>query len=588
METEWNLQLLYKNIDDPQIEKDIRENKKAISLFINKWKNNSAYKKDPAVLASALKEYEQLLEEYGILDKPFYHLSLMRILDQEDPKLKAKENKLHEVYTELRNELQFFMLNISRIPKRHQSKFLNYKPLSKYKHFLEQLFKSSQYLLSDKEEKIFNIKSKTSYSNWVSMIDELLSKQTLEVIDEQGKKQTVPYSEVSKYTNSTNKKVRDYAAKQYLKINKRYAEIAEFEINSVLENKNISDQYRKIPRPDTLRHLDDDIETEIVDTLTQVVTKNFDIPQKLYKIKAELLKQNKLAYYERNVPVLTEEKTYSYEDSFKLVRKVFGNLDPEFKKYLENFSKNGQYDVFPQKGKSGGAACISMGNKRYPTYILLNHTDKLYDVLTLAHESGHGIHSEYSNIQSPLNSGHSTATAEVASTFFEDFVLSEILKDADKDLKKSLIIKKLDDEVNTIFRQIACYNFETQLHKQFREKGYLSLNNISDLFSEEMNRYCGEYVEIDEHMAHGWLYWSHIRTFFYVYSYASGLLISKSLQALVREDPKNIEKVKAFFKAGTSKSPKDIFLDMNIDISKKVFWENGINEIRKQLEEIKN
>lgn len=585
MKTDWNLSHLYKNINDPQIEKDVEINIKAVEGFIYQWKDNDEYLSTPKVLKLALDDYESLLTEYGILDKPSYYIFLQRALDQENPQLKAKENKIHEISLKLENDIQFFLLNISKIPKELQTSFLNYPSLSEYKHFLEHLFRSSQYLLTDNEEKIFNLKSKTSHSNWVSMIEELLSKQTLTVLNEDKEKVTIPYSETSKYLNSIHKEVRDYTAKEFLKINKKYLEIAEFEINSVLEDKKLSDDYRRISRPDLLRHLSDDIDSEVVDTLVQVITENFDIPQRFYKLKAKLLKQKKLKYYERNVPVLTKEKSYSYIDTINIVKQVFGNLDLEFKEHINNFSINGQYDFFPKKGKEGGAFCISVG-KKYPTYILLNHKEKLEDVLTLAHESGHGIHTEYSNIQNSLNSGNSTATAEVASTFFEDFVLSEILKDADEEVRKSLMIKKLDDDISTIFRQVACYNFETQLHKSFKDKGYLSIDNISDIFTKEMNRYCGNAVEDDEHMKYGWLYWSHIRRFFYVYSYASGLLISKSLQALVREDPKFVENVKTFFKSGTSKSPKDIFLAMGIDISKKDFWEKGVSEIRKLLDEV--
>jgi oligoendopeptidase F len=587
MKTKWNLKQLYSDIDDLQIQKDIERSIKEVNKFVSKWKDNKEYMKDPKVLAKALKEYEKLLEEPGICDKPSYYLFLKSSLNKQDTKIKAKQNKLHDISLKLANDIQFFSINISKIPVSKHSLFLKEPLLEKYTNYLKNNFKWAKYTLSDKEERIFNIKSKTSHTNWKKMTSELLSKQTLKVLDEDGNKKEISYNEVSKYLQSTKKKVRDYAAKQLYKVNNRYEEIAEFEINSILENKKINDEYRNIPRPDTSRNLSNGMEDLVVDTLKEVVTQSFDISQRYYKLKAKILKQKKLAYYERTVSVSKLQKEYTFEQSFKLVHRTFEKLDKEFSEILNMYISNGHFDVYPKKGKSGGAYCIDIGGK-YPTYILLNHNNKMKDVLTIAHETGHGIHSEYSNKQNPLNQGYSIATAEVASTFFEDFVLDEISKDYSKKEKGELLMEKVGDDISTILRQIACYNFEWELHKSFREEGYLSTEKIAKIFTTCMSEYLGDSVDKDKYMKLGWLGWSHIRRFFYVYSYASGLLVSKYLQNIVKEDPKNIKLVKEFFKAGNSKSTKDIFLDMGIDISKREFWQKGIDEIRENLEELES
>ena len=143
-------------------------------------------------------------------------------------------------------------------------------------------------------------------------------------------------------------------------------------------------------------------------------------------------------------------------------------MDEDFYDIISDFERGQQYNVFPKEGKSGGAFCVSVG-KDLPTYILLNHTNKLNDVLTIAHESGHGIHSELSKSQSELNSGYPTSLAEVASTFFEDFVLEEILKDSTDDVRKVILNQKVNNDISTIFRQIAFLNFEKELHGEFRK-----------------------------------------------------------------------------------------------------------------------
>jgi oligoendopeptidase F len=221
-----------------------------------------------------------------------------------------------------------------------------------------------------------------------------------------------------------------------------------------------------------------------------------------------------------------------------------------------------------------------------PTYVLLNHNDKLNDVTTIAHEMGHAINSELmKEKQSALNFGTILSTAEVASTFMEDFVLDELMKEADDELKLALLMMKLNDFVTTIFRQVACYRFEQELHLALREKGYLSKGEIGSLFRKHMVSYMGDAVEQSEGSENWWIYWLHIREFFYVYSYALGLLISKTLQASVKNDKAYIHKVKEFLSAGTSDSPKNIFLKFGIDIAKREFWETGIAEINALLRE---
>src|SRR5690606_849414 len=205
-----------------------------------------------------------------------------------------------------------------------------------------------------------------------------------------------------------------------------------------------------------------------------------------------------------------------------------------------------------------------------------------------AHEVGHGIHFQLSKAQNSLNFGATLSTAEVASTFMEDFVLEEILRDADDELKLNILMMKLNDDTSTILRQVAIYNFERDLHEEFNKNGYLSKEEIGGLFLKNMAAYMGDSVKLNRGSENWWIYVSHIRNFFYVFSYANGLLISKSLQESVKEDPKFISKVKEFFKSGKSESTKDIFMKLGIDISDKEFWNNGLERIENLLSETEN
>lgn len=581
----WNLRPLFAGDNDPQIEKKRKIVAKKSHAFINTWKDRTDYLEDPAILRQALDQYESWKRHVGADGDEGYYFWLRTQQDQNDPKLKARFNKIEEFSKKLENESQFFYLRIARIKPELQRRFLEHEGLARYRHFLERVFAESRYHLSEPEEKILNLKLATSSSNWTKMTAGFLSKEECAVITEDGKRKVMPFSELVGLMNSKKKRVRDTAAQAFNDILAKNVDVAESEINSVFANKKIDDELRGAQRPDTLRHIADDIESEVVDSLIESVSKRFAISSRYYALKAKLLKVKKLAYHERNVEYGAMTGHYPYARSVDLVHTVLGKLDAEFADIFAGFIENGQIDAYPKKGKDSGAFCIHHLMVQ-PTFILLNHADKLHDVLTMAHELGHGINNELiKKKQHALDFGTPTSTAEVASTFMEDFVLDEIMHAADDELRLAIMMQKLNDDVSSIFRQVACYRFEQELHEDFRAKGYLSKEEIGRLFQKHMAAYMGRSVEQSEGSENWWVYWNHIRYFFYVYSYASGLLISKSLQNSVKQDPAFIHKVREFLSAGLSDSPKNIFGRLGIDISDKRFWDKGLDEVENLLDE---
>jgi oligoendopeptidase F len=583
--TAWNLTPLFEGDNDPRIEKGLRIVEQKSYEFINKWKPRKDYLRDPAVLKQALDEYESWSRHYGTDGSAGYYFLLRTQQDKNDSGLKAKFNKTEEFSRRIQNDIQFFHLRIGKIRRKAQREFLEYPPLKKYRHFLGRIFAESQFLLTEPEEKILNLKASTSYSNWVKMTSGFLAEEEGKVVLEDGSREIKTFSEILSLMNSKSSGTRDSAAKAFNGILKRHVKVAEAELNSILANKKVDDELRGIPRPDFARHISDDIDSEIVDALIKAVADRFSIPRRFYRMKAKLIGVKRLKYHERNVECGNISREYPYRETLTLVLKVFKNLDVRFAKILDGYIRNGQMDVYPKKGKSGGAFCMHH-LITHPTYILINHTGKLSDVLTLAHELGHGINNELvRERQNALNFGTPLSTAEVASTFMEDFVLQEILKRADDELRLSIMMMKLNDDMSTVFRQVACYSFEQELHREFGQKGYLSKEEIGKLFRKHMAAYMGDAVEQSKSSENWWVYWSHIRSFFYVYSYASGLLISKSLQHSVKEDPAFVLKVKRFLSAGLSDSPKNIFRDLGIDIADKGFWEKGLDEVESLLQE---
>lgn len=581
----WNLAPLFAGDDDPSVERKRKHIEQKSYQFINSWNNRRDYLKDPLILKQALDEYEEWKRWCGTDGDEGYYFYLRSQQDQNDPKLKARLNKIEDFSRKLGNDIQFFYLRIAKIPRQRQELFLRHEALEKYRHFLDRIFAESRYLLSESEEKILNLASATSYANWVRMTSGFLAKEERSVLLEDGRKEIQSFSGILSLMNSRKKGVRDAAARAFNDVLSRHAETAEAELNSVLAHKKVEDELRKVPRPDLSRHISDDIDSDVVDALVRSVSDRFGISSRYYALKAKLLNVRRLRYHERNVDYGTIQTRYSYDKTLRMMRAVCRKLDPEFLRILEDFERNGQFDVYPAKGKANGAFCAHHLISQ-PTFILLNHTDKLHDVLTFAHELGHGINNELiRKKQHSLNFGTPTSTAEVASTFMEDFVLEEILRESDAEQRLAIMVMKLNDDISTIFRQIACYRFEQELHHDYRQKGYLSKEEIGGLFQTHMAAYMGSAVEQSPGSENWWVYWSHIRYFFYVYSYASGLLISKSLQRSVKESPGHIGQVKEFLSAGLAESPKNIFAKLGIDITDCGFWDQGLDEVEQHLVE---
>ena len=549
---------------------------KITKRFVEKWQNREDYLQDPPILKEALDEYNEWEEKYAGGGDEAYRVVLENALDQNNPELKAKYNKFHEAIVDLYNSIQFFPLKIAKISLEKQQLFLDASELQDYRYFLEGQFKIGKYLLSEKEEKILNLKSKVSYGNWVDMTSSFLSKE-----EREGKS----FSEISSLLSDGDKKTRDKAAVWFNDILEKRIDTGEHEINSILETAKVDLKLRGYKRPDEPQHIGDDIETEVIDALLEAVTSSFDISQKYYELKAKLLGLEKLEYHERNVPFGKAEKEYSFDDAIDLVREAFEDLNPFFADTFNDFVTNGHFDVYPKKNKISGAGCWS-NLKTQPSFIHLNFTGKLRDVTTIAHEMGHAIHNKLiEQSQKAIYCDVSLATAETASTFMEDFVTREILKDADDELRLALQLEQLNDLVSSVQRQTACYKFEQELHAVFAEKGYLSKEKIGEMFQKHMKSYMGDFVEQSEGSQNWWIYWGHIRRFFYVYSYASGLLISKSLQKKVKADPDFINEVTRVLSFGISKSPKDAFAQVGVDITDPEFWKRGLNEEKSLLED---
>ncbi|MEQ1500127.1 MAG: M3 family oligoendopeptidase [Parcubacteria group bacterium] len=575
LRAEWDLSLLYKSPNDPQIDKDIDFAEKAYVVFSKKYKNKTDYLHDEDKLLKALKDYEAILDIPA--SKPAFYLHLAQDKNSKDETVRAKANLVSQRLQKISNLTVFFEINLSKIPKGLQKKFLTSKKLLHFNFFLKRIFKNSKFLLTEPEEKILSLKSLTSRSLWVQALRKIKSKQTIE---HRGKEIPMPEAE-SIIKDIPTQKERAELSNKIMEKYYSLADIAESEINAVVTDKKIDDELRgfKEAYDGTILGYENDEKTVL--SLVKTVTDNFHLSQKFYTIKAKMLGLKKLYYADRVAFVGKNNKKVTFEESKEILSKLFTSVDPKFGEILEKFVSNGQIDAFPKVGKTGGAYCSS--DHGQPTFVLLNHTDSLDSLSTFAHEMGHAIHSEFSKTQPVLYEGYSTATAEVASTLFEYFLFYDQFEKLSEKEKIIALHDKIQDDIATVFRQIACFNFELEMHNTIRKNGNVSHGELAKMMNKHMKSYIGGVVELQEKDGYFFVGWPHIRNFFYVYTYAFGQLTSKVLYQKYKEDKSYIEKIKKFLSAGGSLSPEDIFKSIGLDLRNPEFWKEGIKSIEEDI-----
>ncbi|MEI6462608.1 MAG: M3 family metallopeptidase [bacterium] len=580
----WKLDSFYKSIKDPKIIEDLNEFKKESKALAKKWSNNDLYLTDPKALLKLMDQVNKFEEDYAYGGKPAYYIDLMHFLDSQNTEILGLYNLAQNYLIEASNDLHFITMKLSGLSEKQQNIFLKDKTLTKYHKYLRDIFKFSIHVLPEKEQNIVNELSDLSSGAWNRMLTGILSNEEALIEDAKGKEKKYNFEKIIDLFNSKDKVLRDNASKAFNKILGKYTKVAEAEFNATLGYKEKIDKIKGFSLPEEERLLSDDVESKIVDNLREVIKENIDIPRRYYKVKAKLLGLKKLGYHERGLEYEKGLKTYTLDTSINEISRVFESIDIEFKDIFNGFINTNKVDTESKKGKSGGAFCFH-SNTKTPTYILMNYHNKLEDLLTLAHESGHGINNELiKKEQMGIYLSTPPSTAEIASTFFEDTVVNDLISKASKEEKLSILLKKLDMDIASTFRQIAFYNFELSVHKLYRAKHYISHEEIGSIFKKEMEDYMGEAVRQDKGSENWWIYVPHFRYYFYVYSYAFGILISKYMENRMKKDPKYTKSLKYFLSAGTSDDVKNIMKNIGVDIYSKEVWRDGIKEIRENIE----
>jgi oligoendopeptidase F len=577
IKTVWDLKLLYKNEKDPHIEKDMKKLEEALEKFAKKYQNNHRYLQDEKILEQALKDWEITLNKAS--DRPILYFHYLKDIQAENSYAESQMNLLSDRLAKASNKILFFDLNLSKIEDKKKRQFLLSSRLKRYHYYLKLIFDNAKYNLSESEEKILNFEHLPARSMWISGQEKLLNIQTvpyknkkIPIFEALSLSKTLPTPERRKLYNSINAQLKSISF------------FAESEINAIYTQKKILDELRGFKEPWQATFLNYQSDEKSILNLIETVTEHFHLSHRFYLLKKKLLKEKFLQYADREAPVGKNKRQFPFDQTVQITLSAFRKIDEWYANTLQNFLKNGQIDVFPRKGKTGGAYCSHSSNN--PTFVLLNHTNNYRNVITLAHEMGHAFHGEKSKSQPIIYEHYVIPVAETASTLFENFVFEEIFETLTQKEKIIALHDRISDAVSTVFRQIACFNFEKELHQKIRSKGALSKEEMASIHNKHMSSYLGLSVKMQEEDGYSFVQWSHIRHFFYVYSYAFGQLISKALYKRYKKDRNFIAQIEKFLSAGGSKSPVDIFKDIGIDISRPSFFKEGLKSIEDDIKRL--
>jgi len=577
MKTTWNLRLLYSGLNDPQIELDLGEYERLSRQFSERYASADLAESD--ILLSALKDFCALLETKG--EKPLMFFSYITELDSDNTEASAMLALVSERLTKAGNCLIFFDLALGNIPTERQNEILSDKRFSGYSRFLQCAFDQGKHNLTEAEEKILSLTEGPAYDMWVNGQEKLLSHQTI-----QWKGGTISLTEAEEMIESLPTRDRRKLHRRVMAHLKKVSDFAEAEINAIYTGKKVDDELRGYKNPYDATLLGDDVDEQTVKAIQASTQQHINISHRFFDLKRRLLGIPHLTYADRGASLgtLAAQKPVPFATGVEIVTKALFEIEPKFAQILVGYLENGQVDVYPKPGKSSGAYCSH--STSCPTFILLNHLPDMGSVITLAHEIGHAIHGELSDSQPALYRGYSMAVAEVASTFFEQVVFYNMLESMSVNEQAIALHDRINQDIQTTYRQIAFFNFELELHQLIRDKGAASKEEIAGLHNKHTSNYLGAKCKMHPDDGFYFVGLSHMRNFFYVYSYAFGCLISRAVYRMYAKDKSMLRKIVGFLSAGDSKAPVEIFKEIGIDIANPEFWDEGYMAISEDIDRL--
>ena len=584
---EWNLADLYSGLDDPAIKRDLDRTDADCAAFEEAYKGKlaglAAAPQGGAAMAEAVQRYEAIDDLMGRLGS---YAGLIHAGDTVDPARTKFYGDVQERLTTASTHLLFFTLELNRIDDAVLEAAMADPALGHYRPWLEDVRRYRPYQLEDRVEQLFHEKSVTAYSAWNRQFDATIANLRFKVL---GKSLAIePTLNLMQDPSGAKRKAAAQALAHTFKDN-----VAQFALitNTLAKDKEIADRWRGFADIADDRHLSNSVEREVVDALVAAVRAAYPrLSHRYYALKAKWFGKKRLPHWDRNAPLpRVPMRTVGWTEAKDTVLTAYGAFSPKMAAIAERFFDDRWIDAPVRPGKAPGAFAHPTTPSAHP-YVLLNYQGKVRDVMTLAHELGHGVHQVLAAPNGALMAPTPLTLAETASVFGEMLTFKKLLAATrDRKERKAMLAAKVEDMINTVVRQIAFYTFERAVHTE-RKNGELTAQHIGELWTAVQHESLGPAIELKPGYETFWTYIPHfIHSPFYVYAYAFGDCLVNSLYAVYEHAADGFaERYLAMLSAGGTKHHSELLAPFGLDARDPKFWDGGLSVIAGLIDELES
>ena len=583
----WDLSDLFTTHDDGRIESTLNSCRTRAEQFAISFRQSL---ENPATLnADTLrKALEDLANIYEALSRVGSYAGLLYAADTAKPEYQDLDQRVEQRSTEIRNLLLFFELAWLKVDDAIADGLTRDEQLRPYRHYLTSLRRYRPHTLSELEEKLFNEKDNTGRNAFGRLFSEITSSLVFK-LEKDGKTEELNLSQILSLLHEPDRSLRQRAMETVYRELSQHGQVLTFIYDTLIQDNLTVDRLRSYSNPMAQRHLSNEIDGAAVKTMMEVSEKNYPLAHDYFRLKAKLLELPQLSLYDQYAPVGKEVRPFPYAKAQKTILDAFEAFDPKFRDLASEFFAKNWIDAEIRKGKRGGAFCASPSPQLHP-YVLCNYDDNLRDVMTVAHELGHGLHGCLSRKQNYFNYDTPLTTAETASVFSEMLVFDHLLEQqSDREVQIALLAGKIEDILATVFRQNVLTRFE-ELAFAARQEKRLTPEAMGKLWLEANRKYYGDAVAMPDSYQWGWSYIPHfIHSRFYCYSYVFGQLLVLALYRMYKDQGKSfVPKYVALLEAGGSDTPDALLKPLGVDIHQAEFWQKGFEEIEVLVKKLRS
>ena len=578
---EWDLSDLYSSASAKEIVKDLKSVEQLSESFASKYENKLSTLSATEMLI-CLKSQEKIT---GLMGRLMSFAALRYYQMTTDVSRTKLLSDIQDKITQLSAKIIFFSLEFNTLDESHLNDMLNENSeLRRYRTAFDRMRAMKPYQLSDELEKFLHEQSVVGATAWNRLFDETIISLKFNI-----NKKDLSLEEVLNQLTDANRRNREKAAKSLSKVLEKNITLFSRITNTLAKEKSIEDKWRKFPNPQFSRHLTNDVEEEVVKALRDSVVDSYSkTSHRYYKLKAKWLGLKKLEIWDRNAPLpQNEEKVFSWSEARSIVTSAYTEFDPRMDALVQPFFEKGWIDAAVKPGKAPGAFSHPTVTDVHP-YILLNYLGKPRDIMTLAHELGHGVHQSLSSSQGEILANTPLTLAETASVFGEMLTFQKMLSESKGEInRKQLLAGKVEDMINTVVRQISFYDFECRVHHN-RQLGELTPDQINKIWLDVSKESLGPVFNYVKGYENFWAYVPHfIHSPFYVYAYAFGDGLVNALYSAYQSGVPNFEdKYFELLSSGGSKHHSQLLKPFQLDASDPTFWTKGLDLISSMIDEL--